>query len=110
MENRKLNILFKSKANNCYYLDEINNQVYLLHPLFYYLISNTNENDDTEFEKALLKYKKEYPIYLNGILYTEEDLRYYLDKVRFFRKHGILKSSKANIFAADTQVMMYKSQ
>lgn len=97
MKNRFFNVLFKSRANNSYYLDEINNQIYLLHPLFYYLLSN-HEIFDNKTEELLLKYNNDTTININGVPYKKEEIEYYLNKMIFFKKHGILKNTSHNIF------------
>lgn len=89
MDNRNLNLIFKTDNGNYYYLNELRKEYYYVHPVMAYILLN-NIDDSL--------YTLSYPIEIDGNQYTIEDFIYYSRKVSFLGKNEIVKDCCDNIF------------
>lgn len=83
MDNRKLGLHFKTNNENHYYLDELNKCYYYFHPVLAYIFINDIGIDELQ--------KKSYPLNIDGIEYSNEDIWYYFQKLVFYKKKDIIK-------------------
>lgn len=90
MDNRKLNLIFKTDNGNYYYLNETRKEYHYIHPVVaYMLLNNINDNHLNTLS---------YPITIDDNQYTIEDFLYYSRKVSFLCRNEIVKECTDEIF------------
>jgi uncharacterized protein len=96
MKKRHQNIIFETDNGSMYFLDEINSQFYLCHPLLSYIYLNVIEFNKNE--KQFIS-NLQFPVTIQKKDYTKEDFLYYYKKFKFFVRNKIFtKKRDVNIF------------
>ncbi len=86
----KSQILLQTDSNNCYFLNNSNKYLSNCHPIMFYLLDliNRRENIIEWFDKQA---DNDIKIYESN--YSKDVIKYYLSKVEYLQKHGLIKPS-----------------